>query len=39
VKQSMIEDRLRDIMPDDLTPKDALALVYELRELLAGTEK
>ncbi|MBU0860724.1 MAG: DNA mismatch repair protein MutS, partial [Alphaproteobacteria bacterium] len=39
VKQSMIEDRLRDIMPDDLTPKDALALVYELRALLSGTEK
>ncbi len=35
VKQSVIENRLRDISPDDLTPKDALALIYELRSLIA----
>ena len=34
VKQSAVEDRLRDVLPDDLTPKDALALVYELRNML-----
>ncbi|MBU2361145.1 MAG: DNA mismatch repair protein MutS, partial [Alphaproteobacteria bacterium] len=36
VKSSVVEDRLRDVLPDDLTPKDALALVYELREMLKG---
>lgn len=32
-KESEVEVRLRDIMPDDLTPKDALALLYELKSL------
>ena len=32
---SRVEDRLRDIHPDELTPRDALQLVYELRDLLA----
>ena len=31
---SMVEDRLKDIHPDALTPREALALLYELRELL-----
>jgi len=31
---SKVEDALRDVMPDELTPKDALALVYTLRDLL-----
>jgi DNA mismatch repair protein MutS len=33
-KTSRVEARLREIHPDSLTPRDALALVYELRELL-----
>ncbi|WP_237059138.1 DNA mismatch repair protein MutS [Loktanella sp. M215] len=33
-KSSVVEDRLRGVLPDDLTPKDALALIYELRNLL-----
>ncbi len=33
IKDSKIETRLRAIMPDDLTPKDALALLYELKTL------
>ncbi|WP_456388481.1 DNA mismatch repair protein MutS [Profundibacter sp.] len=32
-KESVVEARLRDIMPDELTPKDALALLYELKDL------
>ena len=32
-KTSKLEDRLETIMPDDLTPKDALALIYELKSL------
>ncbi len=32
-KESPVENRLNDIFPDDLTPKDALALLYELKEL------
>jgi DNA mismatch repair protein MutS len=31
---SKVEARLDDILPDELTPKDALALIYELREML-----
>ena len=34
-KPSPVEDRLRDVLPDELTPKDALALIYELRGLVA----
>jgi DNA mismatch repair protein MutS len=33
-KPSQVEARLRDVLPDDLTPKEALALIYELRGLL-----
>jgi DNA mismatch repair protein MutS len=33
-KASEVEARLRDIHPDSLTPRDALALMYELRALL-----
>ncbi|MFC7702668.1 DNA mismatch repair protein MutS [Plastorhodobacter daqingensis] len=33
-KTSAVEDRLAAVMPDELTPKQALALVYELRDLL-----
>ena len=32
-KDSEVEARLKDILPDDLTPKEALALLYELKEL------
>ena len=31
---SPVEDRLRALAPDDLSPREALALVYELRGLL-----
>lgn len=30
---SKVEDRLKSVFPDDLTPKEALALIYELRDL------
>lgn len=33
-KESVVEGRLKEVHPDELTPKEALALVYELRELL-----
>ena len=33
-KASEVEGRLKEILPDELTPKEALALIYELRELL-----
>ena len=35
-KASAVEGRLRDIHPDELSPKEALALMYELRGLLEG---
>ncbi|MDC0012230.1 DNA mismatch repair protein MutS [Octadecabacter sp.] len=31
---SDVEARLKDVMPDDLSPKDALDLIYELRGLV-----
>ncbi len=31
-KDSIVEARLRDIQPDDLTPMDALRLIYELKQ-------
>ncbi len=31
---SEIEKRLKDVLPDELTPKDALALIYELKAAL-----
>ncbi|MEM1131105.1 MAG: DNA mismatch repair protein MutS [Pseudomonadota bacterium] len=34
VKASALEDRLRGIQPDQLTPREALDLVYDLRALL-----
>ncbi|MDG1118720.1 MAG: DNA mismatch repair protein MutS [Flavimaricola sp.] len=33
-KASKVEERLKDLLPDDLTPKEALALIYELRDLV-----
>ncbi len=33
-KPSELETRLRDIRPDDLSPREALELIYELRGLL-----
>ena len=33
-KASDVEIRLADVLPDELTPKEALALIYELREML-----
>ena len=33
-KPSKVEDTLRHVMPDELTPKNALALIYQLRDLL-----
>ena len=33
-RASAVEDRLKTVLPDDLTAKEALALVYELRALL-----
>ncbi len=32
-KSSAVEDRLNTIYPDDLSPKEALTLLYELKEL------
>ncbi len=31
---SEVEARLRDVLPDDLSPRDALSLIYELKGLL-----
>lgn len=36
VTASAVEARLREIAPDDLTPIEALKLVYELRDTLKG---
>ena len=33
-KASDVEAALRDVLPDELTPKEALALVYQLRDLI-----
>ncbi|SFR54036.1 DNA mismatch repair protein MutS [Yoonia tamlensis] len=33
-KESKVEARLKDVLPDELTPKDALALIYELRGMV-----
>ncbi len=33
-KESEVEARLKDVLPDELTPKDALALIYELRGMV-----
>jgi DNA mismatch repair protein MutS len=37
-KPSAALDRLRDIHPDDLSPREALAALYELREILKAEE-
>jgi DNA mismatch repair protein MutS len=34
MKPSVVEDRLKLVLPDELTPKQALALVYELYSLV-----
>lgn len=34
VKPSLVEDHLRDIHPDELSPRDALTLIYELKSKL-----
>ena len=36
---SALETRLQEILPDDLSPRDALALIYELKDLARGDEK
>ena len=36
VRSSPVEDLLRDIRPDELTPREALDLIYRLKELTAG---
>lgn len=33
-KESEVEARLKDILPDELSPKEALALIYSLKEAL-----
>ncbi len=33
-QDSAAEERLKQVFPDDLTPKEALALIYELREMV-----
>lgn len=35
-KGSAVEARLADILPDELTPRDALNLIYELKDLKPG---
>jgi len=37
-KSSDVEDRLQDIQPDDLTAREALDLIYELKSLLSETK-
>ncbi|WP_333829574.1 DNA mismatch repair protein MutS [Pararhodobacter sp.] len=37
VKASVVEERLKAIHPDALTPRDALALIYDLQALLRGS--
>jgi DNA mismatch repair protein MutS len=33
---SRAEARLREVLPDELSPREALAVIYELKALLAG---
>ncbi len=35
-KESAVEDRLKYVFPDELTPREALELIYELRRLVGG---
>lgn len=37
VRTSRVEARLTDVLPDALSPREALALIYELKELADGT--
>ncbi len=37
-KASAVEERLRAVHPDELSPREALQLVYSLRDLLEGGE-
>jgi len=34
-KPSAVEDRLKEVLPDDLSPREALDLIYVLRGLLS----
>ena len=34
VKESAVEEKLKELLPDELTPKEALNMIYELRSLL-----
>ena len=36
-RESLVEERLREVFPDQMTPREALALLYELREMLDGS--
>ena len=36
LKSSAVEDRLKTVLPDELSPKEALQLIYDLRSLLPG---
>jgi len=36
LRQSAVESKLRDVLPDSLTPKAALDLIYQLKALLEG---
>ncbi|EAR53057.1 DNA mismatch repair protein [Oceanicola granulosus HTCC2516] len=36
VKPSGVEARLEEVLPDELSPRDALALVYELKAMVGG---
>ena len=33
-KSSDVEERLKDVLPDTLSPREALDLIYELKDLL-----
>jgi len=34
VRASAVETRLRDVLPDEMSPKEALSLIYELAKIL-----
>jgi DNA mismatch repair protein MutS len=36
MRESMVEARLREVMPDALSPREALDLIYELRGMVDG---
>jgi len=38
-KASVVEERLKTVHPDALSPRDALAVIYELRDLLEASGK